>query len=233
MTLVSHSPDSQTPFRYVEARKPVVFPESAEVPETQEHCELRVLLYQLLQDALGDQVTVGSDQFVYLDAADPRQVLAPDVYVRLQPAADLIRTWKVWERGAPDVCIEVVSESDASALAWEEKLARYRRLGTREVVRFDARDEVRPLRIWDRVEGQLLERDAGGHAARSLVLGLDWLVRPLERLSTALRIEKEGVLIPTRSEARKAERDAKEAEREARLAAEAKVRELEAALARR
>jgi hypothetical protein len=96
----------------------------------------------------------------------------------------------------------------------------------RVLVRFDPRDDVRPLRIWDRVEEQLLEREASGSSARSLVLGLDWVVRPLERLSTALRLEKEGVLVPTRSEA-------KEAEREARLAAEARVRELEAALASR
>jgi hypothetical protein len=41
------------------------------VLETQLHFELRILLYQLLCDHLGLDATVGSDQFVHYDAADP------------------------------------------------------------------------------------------------------------------------------------------------------------------
>ncbi len=87
--------------RYDEQLTPIVFPESATVPESQLHLDLRTLLYHLLQDALGEAFTMGSDQFVYFDASDPSACLAPDVYVGLSPTAERIRTWKVWERGAP------------------------------------------------------------------------------------------------------------------------------------
>ena len=50
--------------RYIEQPVPVVFPEKAEVLETQRHMELRSLLYQLLLDDLGVEFTVGSEQFV-------------------------------------------------------------------------------------------------------------------------------------------------------------------------
>jgi hypothetical protein len=67
-------PTEQCP-RYLEAPTPIVFPEEAEVPETQAHFELRMLLYQLLRDHLGLEATIGSDQFVYYDAADPKRSL--------------------------------------------------------------------------------------------------------------------------------------------------------------
>jgi Uma2 family endonuclease len=249
---VAETPSARS-IRFAEERAPIFFPESEKVPETQEHLEQRTLLYQLLLDALGPSATVGSDQFIYFDAEDPKQVVAPDVYVRLAPAADLVRSWKVWERGAPEVAIEIVSESDATDMVWQEKLGRYRRLGTSELVRFDLRVGERPLRIWNRVDGRLLERELPEApfsiqtTARSLVLALDWVVRPLERLALGLRIEKDGVLLLTRAEAREvaerqalaerhakeAERQAKEVERHAKEAAEARVRELEAELARR
>jgi Uma2 family endonuclease len=227
MPLVTHvvEPPSAS-LRYAEERGPIVFPESAEVPESEEHQDQRMLLYQMLRDALGEGVTVGTDQFVYLDAEDPTQVLAPDVYVRLTPSTGYVRTWKVWERGAPELAVEIISDSDAPESVWQKKLARYRQLGARELVRFDARDAERPLRIWDRVEGRLLERVVEEARARSLVLGFDWVVRSLERLDRGLRVEQNGVLVPTRAEATEVERLAKEA-------AEARVRELEAELARR
>jgi Uma2 family endonuclease len=241
MTLVAETRSPQPhAFRYVEARPPVFFPEEEQVPEGKEHFELRVLLYQFLVGALGDQVTVGSDQFVYLDAEDPTQALAPDVYVGLSPSAELVSTWKVWERGAPDVAVEIVSDSDARAGVWQKKLDRYRRLGIRELLRFDRRDEARPLRIWDRVEGRLLEREVPGGPASSLVLGLEWEVVPFGPFRAALRIARDGKLVPTHVEARalaeqgrEAEQRAREAEQRAREAAEARVRELEAELARR
>jgi len=91
--------------RYLEPFVPVIFPEEAELPETQLHLDLRTLLYHLLSDYLGLEATVGSEQFVYFDASDPKQVVAPDVLVRLDPRGDKIRSWKTWERGAPEVAV--------------------------------------------------------------------------------------------------------------------------------
>lgn len=194
------------------------------MPETQLHFELRILLYQLLCDHLGLQATIGSDQFVYYDAADPARCVAPDIYVQLRPSAEKIRSWKTWERGAPDVAVEIVSASEATQVVWAEKLRRYQSIGVRELVRFEpeALSNVPALRVWDRVQGALLERDVAAAACTSSVLDLRWMVAPADDHAMALRITttRDGdVLVPTRIEARQA--------------AENRVRELEAELLRR
>lgn len=58
-TRETSSPPLERP-RYIAPVAPVVFPESAEVPETQLHLDLRTLLYHLLQDFFEASVTVGS-----------------------------------------------------------------------------------------------------------------------------------------------------------------------------
>ncbi len=233
-------PSSPEPPQYVGRAAPVVFPESAEVPETQLHLELRTLLYQLLQDAVGEQMTVGSDQFVYFDAADPSACVAPDVYVGLSPPEGFVRSWKVWERGAPAIAVEIVSDSDAPDLPWRHKLGRYQRLGVQELVRFDPTLEGDAVRVWDRVDGTLTEREVTDERARSLVLQVEWCVAPAEGIPRALRISHEGELVKTRHEARRAEAQARQAEAQARQAAEAReraaverIKELEVELRRR
>lgn len=213
--------------RYLTADTPLHFPESAEMPESELHLELRTLLYHLLKDYLGQGATVGSEQFVYYDASDPKKALAPDVYVQLQPAAAKIKSWKVWERGAPDVAVEVLSDSDAPELAWSEKLRRYQALGVSELVCFSPEAPV-SLRVWDRVEGRLRERAVEDLRAASLVLELTWVVAPAEGNRLALRLQQpSGQLVPTRVEAYQAEAKAREVEVKAREAAETRVRELE------
>jgi Uma2 family endonuclease len=239
--MAAHSPASspERP-RYIEQLAPVVFPESAKVPESQLHLELRTLLYHLLQDALGEAFTVGSDQFVYFDASDPSACLAPDVYVGLSPRQGFVKSWKVWERGAPAVAVEIVSDSDATELPWQEKLSRYRRLGVQELIRFDPITDGMRLRVWDRVEGALTEREVSGDRAQSLVLQLEWVVAPAEGMPQPLRIAQDGQLVSTRREAQQAEAQARQAETQARKAAEVReqvaverIKKLEAELQRR
>jgi Uma2 family endonuclease len=195
--------------RYLESPKPLVFPSEEMVPETQLHLELRTLLYQLLSDYLGLSATVGSDQFVYYAADDPRQCLAPDAFVKLTPRGDDIVTWKTWERGAPEVAVEIVSESDFPELPWQEKLARYARLGAKEVIRFNPKAPVGSrLRIWDRVSEVLTEREVLDDTAPSLVLNLAWVVTEADGRPVALRIARDEAgteLVPTYSEARRAD----------------------------
>jgi Uma2 family endonuclease len=217
--------------RYIEPVTPVLFPDSAEMPETQLHLELRTILYQLLSDHLGLDITVGSDQFVYFDAADPKQCLAPDVYVRIAPRGAPIRSWKVWERGAPEIAIEIVSDDDRPAGEWAAKLQRYQRLGVAELLRFDPEgsDQGR-LRIWDRVEGALVEREAQSSHARSLILDLHWVIASADGFDVALRVgvgEQGDWHVLTRAEARQAEAQARQAEAQARQA-EAQARQAEA-----
>lgn len=121
-------PPEQRP-RYIETGTPLVFPVEEQVPETELHFELRLLLYQLLKDHLSDSMTVGSDQFIYFNAADPTQVLAPDVYVCTRRQPDLIQSWKVWERGTPEVAIEIISASDSRDRALVDEVGTVQRSG--------------------------------------------------------------------------------------------------------
>lgn len=205
---------------YVRPPTPVHFPDSAEMPETGVHLEVRTALYFLVRDFVGERGAVGSDQFMYWDASDPRSCLAPDLIVRMGACPGPFPTWKVWERGAPHLAVEVVSPSDASESHWAEKLERYRKSGVNEVVRFDPANAERPLRLWDCIEGDLVERELEGeHASLCDTLGVHWCVREDRTLGRVLRLSRDAQgqkLIPT------------EAERAA-----ARIAELEAELGRR
>ncbi|HEY5955851.1 MAG TPA: Uma2 family endonuclease, partial [Polyangiaceae bacterium] len=179
MTQPVVAPDSLARPRYLETPTPLVFPAEELVPETQLHLELRTLLYQLLQEYLGLSATVGSEQFVYYAANDPKQCLAPDVFVRLVPSGDDITVWKTWERGAPDVALEIVSHSDTPELSWQEKLGRYACMGVRQIVRFDPKAVAGArLRVWDRVDDVLAEREVLDDCAPSHILEVTWVVAP-------------------------------------------------------
>jgi Uma2 family endonuclease len=178
--------------RHVRAPVPVHFPDTAQVPETKQHLKLRTMLFQLLELAFADRASIGSDQFVYWDPTDANACLAPDAFVRLGESDQLFRSWKVWERGAPQLAIEVVSESDARDQDWEAKLARYRRLGVAELLRFDPNAEERPLRIWDSLESDLVERGVAEGNAQSRVLPGHWLVVEQPGLGRTLRLSQDA-----------------------------------------
>jgi Uma2 family endonuclease len=214
--------------RYVRAPEPLVFPEEEEVPEGSAHLVVRTFLYGLLKFALGPEHSVGSDQFVYWIATDPKRKVAPDVFVLLGVPQTMFGSWKTWEQGgAPELAVEVVSPNEGDGVTWEEKFTRYNELGVRELVRFDcAALEGHRLRVWDRVEGDLVERVIAEDRTPCLTLGLAWTVRmipahPGETLGLRL-VDDEGRLLETREE--KADR--------ARTIAEARVRELEGQLRR-
>lgn len=217
--------------KYLRAPVPVHFPEAELVPEGKVHLEQRTALYQILKFAFGEHAQVGSDQFVYWDPTDPRNCLAPDVFVRLGARDEPFRSWKVWERGAPSVAVEIVSASDERDLDWDGKLERYRRLGVRELVCFDPEAIPATLRVWDGVEGDLVERALmGARSAPSRCIPGTWVVVSDPTLGDLLRLSRgadESDLFPTPEER---ERQNAERERELRAAAEARIRELEAEL---
>jgi Uma2 family endonuclease len=211
--------------RYVRAPHPIHFPEEAEVPEGKTHLILRTFLFGLLRFALGPAHSVGSDQFVYWNARDPRRCLSPDLFVKLHLPDSAFGTWKTWENGgAPELAVEIISPSEGDGIAWEEKLARYHELGVKELVRFDPEGpEGGRIRVWDRVRGDLLEREVAADSTPCLTLGLVWTVHPVETIPGLRLADTHGRLLETREEA----------EARARAAAEARVRELEAELGRR
>lgn len=163
----------------------------------------RTTLFLLLEEAVAG-AAVGSDQFVYWDAAEPQKCLSPNVFVKLGSKDQNFDSWKIWERGAPDLAVEIVSDSDRSESAWEAKLTRYQASGIGEVVRFDA-EQAAPLRVWDRVDGDLIERSPESSTLRECAaLGLWWVVVPSD-LGALLRLarDREGQkLLPTPGEER-------------------------------
>src|SRR5689334_14224097 len=107
--------------KYLRAPVPVPFPVAELVPETKRHLDQRTALYQSLTLAFRDRALIGSNQFVYWDPTDPRQCLAPDVFVRRGAPDELFGNWKVWERGAPEVAVEILSADDERDRDWDEK----------------------------------------------------------------------------------------------------------------
>jgi hypothetical protein len=196
------------PRLYVTAPKPIIFPSEEpleeKVPETKRHLEARTTLYLLLKDALAG-AAVGSEQFVYWDAGDPRRCLSPDVFVKLGTPDASFDTWKIWERGAPDLAVEIVSAADHRDADWAVKLERYQATGIAEVVRFDPADDRRPLRVWDRIEDELLERaPESGELYACASLALWWVIAPSE-YGPMLRLARDRTgaqLLPTPSEER-------------------------------
>lgn len=203
------------------------------MPETKRHLELRTLLYQILKNYLGGRASIGSDQFVYWDASDPRRCLAPDAFVRLDSTVDDFDSWKSWERGAPQLAVEIASASDAPQATWEEKLQRYNALGVAELVRFCPDVEGHHLQVWNRLDGILVERLVQQERADCITLGLHWVVVPAAGYAHALRLAQDAEgsrLLLTREEQ---EAEARVREADARRAAEARIAELEAELRRR
>jgi Uma2 family endonuclease len=228
---------ARTPRRYLREPEPLFFPSSEEMPETRRHLGLRTALFQILELAFTERATLGSEQFVYWDASDPSACCAPDVMLRLGEPDEPFDNWKVWERGAPHLAVEIVSASDAARRPSEEKVRRYARMGVSEFVRFDPDDALMPLRIWDRVEFEFLEREHTlADFKRCRTLDLYFCVKDDEKLGPMLRLARDPDgrdLLPTPVEARLQADEARRLADEARLAAEARVRELEAELARR
>ncbi len=200
---------------YVRAPKAIEFPSEEKweehVAETKRHLEVRTTLYLLLKEAFAAAAT-GSDQFVYWDATDPKKCLSPDVFLQRRPrealspeaSPQVFDTWKIWERGAPDLAVEIVSASDKRDKDWDEKFARYQASGICEVVRFDP-DAEDSLRVWDRVNGELVERDSTSpDHHRCFALGLWWATAPSEYgMMLRLAEDREGKrLLPTPNEER-------------------------------
>jgi Uma2 family endonuclease len=209
---------------YVRPPVPVHFPDSAEMPETGVHLEVRTALYLLVRDFVGERGAVGSEQFMYWDASDPRPCLAPDLIVRMGATPGPFPTWKVWERGAPHLAVEVVSPSDSNESSWTQKFEGYRKSGVNEIVRFDPADAVQPIRLWDRFDGgDLVERDLEGeHALLCDTLGVYWCVLEDAVLGRVLRLSIDALgqtLVPTTTERERA--------------AAARIAELEAELRKR
>ena len=217
--------------RFVRPPEPIHFPVSEEMPETNRHLELRTALYLIFKRELAPGATIGSDQFIYYDPTTAKKKLAPDAFVKLNVPHTAFRCWKTWLHGAPEVAVEVVSDSDEGDEAWETKAERYRAAGIGEVVRFDPDDADRPLRVWNHVDGDLVERERPADGVfECTALGLYWVVVPHPTFVRMLRLARDRAgrdLLPTPDEAEMAAEGARLAEARARKE-EAEARKEEA-----
>jgi Uma2 family endonuclease len=178
--------------RYLRPPNPKHFLVEQEMPETKRHLKLRTGLFEAVCRAFAHRALVGSDQFVYWDPTDPAACCAPDLFVRVGEPDTEFDCWKTWERGAPQLAVEIISKSDARDRPWEAKLARYARLGVAELVRFDGDDAAQPLRIWDHVGGDLVERDREGPGfSRCDTLDAFWCVRGGQPSGLEVRLSRD------------------------------------------
>jgi len=215
-------------------RAPVEFPEYELMSEGKPHLHLRTFLYQLFRHHFAETCAIGSDQFVYWNARDPKQKLSPDVFLRKGMKDFSFGSWKVWKHGAPHLSVEVISPREGE-LTWEEKFERYLQVGVEELVWFDPdRPQGKRLRVWDRVANDLVDRQVKGDRTPCRTLGLHWVIAASADHPATLRLaeDAEGLRLlpsPVESEAiaRQAEAIARQAEAIARQA-EARARQTEA-----
>jgi len=197
--------------RYVREIRPLEFPESDpewEMGEGQEHQLLCQLFRDSLSAAAGPGASVGCDQFVYFDASDPQRKCAPDGFVKLDVPHQRFDTWKTWEKGTPELCVEILSLSDTrERLPLEEKLRRFHIMGVDEVVAFDADAPIgKRMRAWDLLSGDLIERIVENETTPCRTVGKWLVIRPCSDLSldAALRLSEDRAgerLVPSPVEA--------------------------------
>jgi hypothetical protein len=167
-------------------------PEDERVPEGKRHLLLRTFLFEVLKRTFGAEHTIGCDQFVFWNARDPRRRCAPDAFVKLGRPDDVFPSWKTWERGTPELAVEIEGEASGIKLVWKERFERFYEMGVREVVRFDP-DAPAGARIavWDRIDDDLVERVVDDDVTPCLTLGLWWVVRQVDRIPAGLRLARD------------------------------------------
>lgn len=231
------------------------YPESDGKPmgETDEHRQRMIEHLQVLEDYYrGQRVYVSGDLLVYYEQGNPRRFVVPDAFVVKGLTPKARRVYKIWVEGkAPDVVLETTSKR-TKRKDTVEKPELYARLGIKEYFLFDpTQDYLDPPLQGYRLAGGgyvRLEPDSAG-GLQSPELGLRLL--PVENRLQFFRLDT-GELLLTRTErsereaehaareAARADREAEQAAREAaraerevaaRLAAEAEVARLRAALA--
>ena len=127
----------------------VCYPESDGQPvaETDVHRQLMFALIGMLQAFFRDDphVYISGNLFLYYQEGDPRQVVAPDVFVVPGVRNHQRRSYKLWEEGVvPAVVFELTSRSTRRE-DLRSKYALYEQLGVSEYFLFDPLGEhLRP-----------------------------------------------------------------------------------------
>ena len=103
---------------------------------------------------------VGGNQFIYYNARNGRQHVAPDVYVALDVEPGMRAKWQTWLEGDkfPDVVFEITSESTQDE-DLGHKVRLYERLGALEYYIYDPDQLLQPpLRAYHREGATFVEQ---------------------------------------------------------------------------
>ena len=201
------------------------------------------------------EVYVTGDHFIYLEEGNPKNCIAPDMYVVMNGGHRFRDTYKVWEEpgGMPDFVLEIVSPS-----TWRTDLGpkrdRYAALGVGEYWLHDPHANfMYPALAGYRLAGRAyepipgIESTGGRLTIHSEMLGLDLCLKgkdlrffdPVRGEHLLNRAEVQAEVYAARDNARAAQAEAHAARREAvaaqaaARAADARIAELERALANR
>lgn len=221
--------------------------------ESAEQNKVIVLLLSILgqwgHEQGWDDTYIGADQFFAWVPEAPLVRISPDVYLLDDPPPPPFpRSWKTWEgHPAPRFAVEIVSGRDDHPAEWkkdyDESPAKYAQLGTQELVVFDPDAAAGRIANEDRVALQLYRRARDGAFIRehahdgpvySEQLGA-WLVAHVEDGAARLRLarDKAGAdLVLSEAEARDEERQRRLAAERAREEAERGRMEAESEVAR-
>lgn len=229
-TTTARSESPPKPVRYDTGYlpQPIEYPDSDGQPMAESDFQRKPLNYALesleLYFRSRSDVYVTGNIFLYFQEGEPAEVVAPDVFVVLGAGKHDRRFYKLWEEPkAPDFVLEITSKSTRSADQGSKK-GTYEFLGVTEYFCYDPTGDYLkpPLRGFRLKEGLYspiapTEESESRIVLRSQTLGLD-----LQVVGSDFRFVDPNAGHPllnlTESEV-------------ARLAAEARVRELEAQLA--
>ena len=186
------------------------------------------------------EVYVTGDLFIYLEEGNPKNCIAPDLFVVMNGGHRFRDTYKVWEEpgGMPDFVLEIVSPS-----TWRNDLGpkrdRYAALGVGEYWLYDPHANfMHPALAGYRLAGRAFEPIPGVESLEgaltmhSETLGLDLCLQG-GNLRFFDPVREEYLLYRAEAlvELRAAQAEARAAKDEAR-AAQARIGELERALAK-
>jgi Uma2 family endonuclease len=122
----------------------IFYPSSDGKPlaESYDHLYAILTILEVLRVYLiGQQATVLADQFLYYEAGQPNQRVAPDVMVIFNVKPGGRDSYKIWEEGeVPRVVFEVTSPSTRQQDE-KHKKSLYQQLGVQEYWQFDPRNE--------------------------------------------------------------------------------------------
>ena len=229
----------------------VEYPSSDGKPMAESDVQRIAIMYAIgslgIHFAHRPDVYVSGDLLIYYEEGDPRARVAPDTFVVFGAEDRLRQSYKLWEEPkAPDFALEVASEN-----TWREDEGRkrvlYERLGIREYWQYDPTGEYLGVRLKGHrlVEGAYVPQPVARSLDRTFILRSETLGLDLHVRGSKMQFRDPVTAKPLRShmEAAAARREAVAARREAeiraerevaaRRAAEARLAELEALVARK